>query len=381
MALQARLWYNRSMKMFCQSDATNILWRDTRKVTSRMDAIVPSSEKLCPRCKTIKPTSEFRRDLRAKDGLFSYCKPCFNQWRTRDKENTPEGHRKCSKCHIVKPFNEFYPNKGFKGGVGYECRDCTKERQKRIAVLVPASGERVCNICGQSKPLHEFDKDKRTYDGARSYCKACQGSHKTRNRTRRKENLGDVKRCLKCDELKPLEAFSKRRGRSDGLDSYCKECNGKRERHVTALPLEKTCTHCKETRPAEEFYVYNGARSKDGLSGWCRECTKADARERGNRSYTSLSAKRASLHLLYGITLEEYEHMYQEQDGKCAACGNPETTMMRGKLMMLAVDHSHTTGEVRGLLCQNCNQALGRLQDDPERIRGLLKYLTERTSN
>lgn len=382
MALQAGLWYNSNMKILSQSDATNILWRDVRKVTSHMDAIVPPAEKLCPRCNTLKPVSEFGRHFGSKDGLHSYCKPCLWLWKTRDKENIPEGHRKCSTCHIVKPFEEFYPNKSAKGGWGYLCKDCTKSRTKQIAALTPLSDEKVCNICGQSKPYQDFDADKRTHDRVRPYCKTCQGSHKTRNRIRPKETLsGDVKRCLKCDEVKPVEAFSKRRGRADGLDSYCKECNGKRERHVTALPLEKTCTHCKETKPAEEFYVNNGARSKDGLSGWCKECTKTDALARGKRSYSATIARNTKLRLTYGITLEEYEHMYQEQDGKCAACGNPETTMMRGKLLMLAVDHSQKTGAVRGLLCQKCNQALGLLLEDPERIKGLLKYTLERVTS
>jgi hypothetical protein len=80
----------------------------------------------------------------------------------------------------------------------------------------------------------------------------------------------------------------------------------------------------------------------------------------------------------YGIAIEEYETMLVEQDGKCAICKHPETAIMNGKPMSLAVDHCHTTDAVRGLLCTNCNRALGLLQEDPERAEGLLNYIRER---
>lgn len=61
----------------------------------------------------------------------------------------------------------------------------------------------------------------------------------------------------------------------------------------------------------------------------------------------------------YGITVEEYETMLVEQDGRCAICGSAES---RGRGGRLSVDHNHETGEVRGLLCQPCNLALGTLE-------------------
>lgn len=81
----------------------------------------------------------------------------------------------------------------------------------------------------------------------------------------------------------------------------------------------------------------------------------------------------------FGITFDDYTRMLEQQDGVCAICLRPEETKSRsGKAKLLAVDHCHTTGKVRGLLCQFCNQAIGLLKDDPLRADALARYLKER---
>lgn len=72
----------------------------------------------------------------------------------------------------------------------------------------------------------------------------------------------------------------------------------------------------------------------------------------------------------YGINIVTYEFMLQEQDGKCWICGLEDN---EGKL---AVDHDHNTGEVRGLLCRNCNRGLGMFRDDPTLLLKAHKFLT-----
>jgi len=80
----------------------------------------------------------------------------------------------------------------------------------------------------------------------------------------------------------------------------------------------------------------------------------------------------------YDMTIEEYQSMLDRQKGLCASCNNPETAKGNtGKLKPLAVDHDHVTGKVRSLLCSNCNQALGCLKEDPERVNALLRYIKQ----
>lgn len=65
----------------------------------------------------------------------------------------------------------------------------------------------------------------------------------------------------------------------------------------------------------------------------------------------------------YGVTVEWYRAKELEQHNGCAICGQPETATRNGKVMRLAVDHNHETGEARGLLCRACNRRLANLED------------------
>ena len=80
----------------------------------------------------------------------------------------------------------------------------------------------------------------------------------------------------------------------------------------------------------------------------------------------------------YGITIEQYESMLMQQNNVCAICLRAETATNRGKVKRLAVDHCHTTGKVRGLLCHNCNTTLGKYEDKPELIKRFIEYLEDK---
>ena len=81
----------------------------------------------------------------------------------------------------------------------------------------------------------------------------------------------------------------------------------------------------------------------------------------------------------YGITYQEYLGLEAKQNGVCALCKQPETQVdtRRNKLKRLAVDHSHETGTVRGLLCHECNTGLGKFKDSPALLKAAIKYLKE----
>lgn len=77
----------------------------------------------------------------------------------------------------------------------------------------------------------------------------------------------------------------------------------------------------------------------------------------------------------FGIDMAEYQRMFVEQGGVCAICHRPETATRGGQVKWLAVDHDHETGEVRGLLCQAHNVALGAFQDDIATLSSAISYL------
>ena len=74
----------------------------------------------------------------------------------------------------------------------------------------------------------------------------------------------------------------------------------------------------------------------------------------------------------YGITHEDYERMYLQQGGVCAICEESETYAGRTNL---SVDHCHSTGKIRGLLCASCNMALGKFKDSKELLEKAVRYL------
>ncbi len=138
---------------------------------------------------------------------------------------------------------------------------------------------------------------------------------------------------------------------------------------------QKYCPKCKETKLLEGF---NKSKSNGGYSSHCTLCS----RDLGKR-YHNPEKKRKEyiqnrdvvrndrLMRKFGITLEEYNTKLEEQNNKCIICS--KTVEENGK--SLAVDHNHDTGEVRDLLCGNCNAAVGFVQENVVIAKKMVKYI------
>ncbi len=77
----------------------------------------------------------------------------------------------------------------------------------------------------------------------------------------------------------------------------------------------------------------------------------------------------------FGMSVEEYERLFEEQNGVCAICHKPETAIHKGAIKRLAVDHCHETNRNRGLLRGHCNIAIGNLRDSVPNLISAIKYL------
>mgnify|MGYP001591133168 CR=1 FL=1 len=88
----------------------------------------------------------------------------------------------------------------------------------------------------------------------------------------------------------------------------------------------------------------------------------------------------------FGITIDDYNRMLTDQGGKCAICNGDNYVRKKGTnsgeevCMSLSVDHDHQTGKVRGLLCNACNTALGKLIDDPALFKKTIEYLENKNA-
>ena len=97
-----------------------------------------------------------------------------------------------------------------------------------------------------------------------------------------------------------------------------------------------------------------------------------------NPEYQALHNRKSEYRRKYGITIEDYDRMLEEQNGRCAIC---RTDKPGGAGARFAVDHNHDTGNVRGLLCNNCNRGLGHLKDSVLLLEQAINYLNEEKGN
>lgn len=143
---------------------------------------------------------------------------------------------------------------------------------------------------------------------------------------------------------------------------------------------EKKCACCKEVKPVDMFSKSNS--KKYGLYSWCRSCSTTKQKEwrdknpekkrEHDKKYRSNKDRYKNIILKknFRITINDYQKMLEDQRGRCGICGNEAED---GRYF--SVDHDHDTGQIRGLLCGNCNRAIGQLQDSPEILKKAIIYL------
>jgi hypothetical protein len=144
-------------------------------------------------------------------------------------------------------------------------------------------------------------------------------------------------KCRKCKEDKSIGMFVKDKRNTSGYSSICKLCSAKFGKIYRTKNIDKI----KEKK--DNYY-----RSEKGQ----------EVARRGNLKK-------------FGLDFNGYDALLKQQDYKCAVCGIEARKLNKN----LCIDHNHTTGSVRGLLCPNCNMALGLLKDNKDNINNLLNYL------
>jgi hypothetical protein len=167
-----------------------------------------------------------------------------------------------------------------------------------------------------------------------------------------------VKACRICGVVKPLEDFYVARGARDGRRTECKSCN----------LAARRAKHAENPRP----YI-------DRVLRWQREnpeLYRAKLRDYAESGKKRIADRKSHLKRKYGLTIEQYDAMLAAQAGGCAICGEPPRDDIE-----LHVDHDHTTGAVRGLLCFRCNNAIGDLREATELFEAAAAYLDRHASD
>jgi len=157
------------------------------------------------------------------------------------------------------------------------------------------------------------------------------------------------KKCLKCGEEKQIAEFKKHKCRKDGLSDWCRACFSKHRKQPELV-----------------------AQARETARSW-RARNPSKVKEQAKRARIKYPDKYRKFFLKdeYGITVEQYNEMFKQQDGKCAICETHQSVLSR----RLSVDHDHETGKVRSLLCNFCNTAIGSFKDKPELLSRAIEYL------
>lgn len=137
----------------------------------------------------------------------------------------------------------------------------------------------------------------------------------------------------------------------------------------------KTCSKCKMEKRLMKFS--NRASSVDRKSPWCKECSHQNLQIWRKTDKGKHSMRQRNLKVKYNVSLEDYQILLENQKNNCAICNEKESAMNHYSktVKRLAVDHCHTTGKIRGLLCTNCNTLIGKSKDDIDILRNVIKYL------
>lgn len=139
----------------------------------------------------------------------------------------------------------------------------------------------------------------------------------------------------------------------------------------------KFCSKCKKKKFISEFG--KNKQTTTGLSCWCKLCKCEDSKifRKNNPELMKKQSRRLKLKFRYGLTPDEYDQMFKEQNGLCAICGKKETQCNQYGIQRLSVDHNHQNGKVRQLLCNRCNLLVGPMENNLELVDVVLDYLKE----
>lgn len=120
----------------------------------------------------------------------------------------------------------------------------------------------------------------------------------------------------------------------------------------------KVCRVCGKPKPLSDYYFRKDSNS---YRTECKKCALEKARLRTT-----------------GWSPEEYERQWCIQEGKCAICG---CTLNSSRYTKASADHDHKTGKLRGILCSNCNTAIGLMKENPYRLECAIRYLEGHNNN
>jgi hypothetical protein len=302
---------------------------------------------VCQRCNAEKPLEQFSRYKTAGARRRPFCKACHateERWyRTQRREILGANH----------PLLASAP------------------RLPRPKIAEPP--ERTCSRCHVTKPLAAFAWSTKHHRLHKRVCTTCTATQQRVHRDRRRIEATKPRRCVDCNTVKPAEEFHWRIKSQFLLQARCKHCalqtNAlyKQEQKTLLGEAGMAAYHKEQYHKSREsqlayhkdYYQKNKETQKVKSKAWYTH----------NRDRVRVQSRLYRLKSRFGITLDDYNAMLLAQNNACAICGQ------HGR--KLHVDHCHTTGKVRGLLCAPCNSFLGRIKESLDILDNVKCYLLQ----
>ena len=314
-------------------------------------------DRTCPKCGKKIPLTQ--------PGAGStYCRPCGNTYK---RERTLNPKHKASSVAAQRKITYGLGSDEFQLLVEAQNNRCaicnqpeTATRRGKTRTLCVDHNHKtgairglLCNRCNTALGL--IDDSPITLDKAVKYLQASTKRKIipiTDSKTSEFETLNDDHKKLKstagqmmtCARPDCNEEFRRRTS-----DKYCS---------ASCMKNDKKCFSCKKSIPINQ---------RVEKSRLCKSCLSE--KNLGNALILTANLKS------YGISIADYKALYDAQRGKCAICNKSEDATSSSGVKPLAIDHSHQTGKVRGLLCTRCNTAIGLFEEDKSFLKRAGHYL------
>lgn len=189
--------------------------------------------------------------------------------------------------------------------------------------------------------------------------------------------------CKTCNEKKDLSEFHKHLNCKFKVRNECKKCRIKKQlkyqKNNKEAYLEYQKKHYSKNKKQYKKYAieYKDIKNKQRREKYANDPEYRKKILKDIKSYhkkNPLVKKRQSLKNLYNLSLEDFDNLLKKQNDSCAIC---KIKNNGNKRIFPFVDHCHKTNKIRGILCINCNQALGKFKDNIQFLKNAIKYLKE----
>lgn len=180
----------------------------------------------------------------------------------------------------------------------------------------------------------------------------------------------ETKICTKCKSEKPISDFRKDQYSTKGYHPHCRQCYNESQRKYRRNNKEGVNNYAKNYYNENSERIHTMRKLRKNGEDTSHLHSKKEVFSNTKEGWKKIIERKWKANGILDMSYERYEAMLESQDYSCLICSKQHTEEKK-----LFVDHCHNTGHVRGLLCNNCNNGMGKLKDSVELLEKAITYL------